>query len=351
MMNWRLLIGIGDFLDLQSFIALRAAERSTRKLYRVSTAHDFYVWIYYSDPDEKHEACTLDQLLAFVGPVSQLPILKLYSEHYLYHIQSLLHPTFPESRLDPKSPFPKFPHIYIEQCYNDLQHLLPPETTSLHINQLQFHIDKKLESTFTGLPIRNLHVGVRMPYTQPPLHIDLELDHLSVVDIDVCSHVSFKKADTFEYHICFPRFLEPFSKNNGWPARHVILHIDPGKIEDVMCFRISVDFAVNVIPRTLEIHIKKKISDIENVLVTLGDKFPSVQILIVHSDSRFGLNRFGKKIAWSIALIRTAFIHLTKFMFVHSDGTSKMYVPNEKRKESKESDREIKNRKRSKTNR
>ncbi len=204
-------------------------------------------------------------------------------------------------------------------------------------------------------PIRNLHVGVKLPHEQPPLRIDLELDHLSVVDIDVCSHVSFKKADTFEYHICLSYFEVTilYKKiTDGQREVMVILHMMiqvKKEYVDVLSFRISVDFEVNVIPSTLEIHIKKKISDMENVLVTLGDKFPSVQILIVHSDSRL-----GKKIASSIARIRRAFIHLTKFMFVYSDGTSKMYVPSEKRKESKESDieiREIKNRKRAKTNR
>ncbi len=150
-MNWRLLIGLGDFLDLAAFVSLRKAERATRKLYRLSTVYDFFVDFHPTIVRirEYTQKCTFEQLLSFTGRVTELPILKVVSD---YHIPTWLRP--------------KVSHLYMDHCYNTIAHL-PPETTSLTVGRLLFREDDVNRNSFSRLSIKKSHFNCVSSITSP----------------------------------------------------------------------------------------------------------------------------------------------------------------------------------------
>ncbi len=267
-MKWRLCANLGEFLDLKTFLELRRVERSAHSLYRVNCVYDFII---KTVAVNEKGYCTLARLLSLVGPVRELPFLRIKYDISL-----------------PKAPRPKIKHLQIENTdrYSDLRKYIPEETKWLSL--------KNCNNLWILEPWLDYFELVRLDIewiSHWHLHIPYKLEYLHVTQPR--SYVSFCHVDTFEHS---PRLQEIFNKkyrsydDQCWPARHVILHLEECEREanetqtslrDVIMYCLGVNTRTGI----LELSCTQYNHQLADLLICFAAKFPNVQILILHCNT------------------------------------------------------------------
>lgn len=149
--NWRLLKDIGEFLELETFFQLRKVERATQHLYRVTCVYDFIVQRNERDGYGYARRCTMDQLMSVVGPVRELPILKMAHSFKI-----------------PETQRPKIPYLQIATATKSLVDCsfvdcIPLETRRL---SLTLCFDDDIVDTLVGLQLERLDIGWGLKLTK-----------------------------------------------------------------------------------------------------------------------------------------------------------------------------------------
>jgi hypothetical protein len=277
-MNWCLLKPVCDFLDLETFLALRKVHRAARYLRRLQSTYDLALC----------DDCDFSKLLSLTGPVAELPCLQV----------SLFEKDLKRSELLPPGPRPRIAHVMIK-------------TPATARTVFRMHIPSDIQwVTFMALYTR--FDNDVLPTTLDRLDVILEgfhphhiclsssfVRHFQCTDNSASGcRVSFSNVDTFEYHPyllnIFMRKKIPFC-DECWPARKIILYLEGClKSKSIYVARTPVShpfvsevsevvhycFGVNRKPTILEVHLPT--GGFVVVADVLCKKFPSITDLTIH---------------------------------------------------------------------
>jgi hypothetical protein len=298
--NWRLLAPLYDLLDLQTFLALRKAERATRCLCRLGSVYDIAV----DTGLQSYHFHTFDQLMSLTGPVAELPFLRIIAGE------------LPSKR-------PRIPHFCIESPNFELV-TIPAEVRRLRLSRVDSA--ERLETLLYSVDIDRLDIKI-VKNLKTHVFLPHHLIYFSCKDGSTDSAWLSFSVDTFEYDPCLVwvfRLKLMTLYSNCWHARCVILHLKKWHRkwplldgEDLVSV-VRYCFAINTHPETLELHMQTQ--GCVAVIKEVANKFPNIKHLRICLDSSVCVDDFA------FEDITVAFPCLVRVSFVFANNTTRSYV-------------------------